>query len=140
MSVEPVYAAAFGSAVLLVVRSCASRCGKTDPAHVPLQANRGIRDEDSGQPARWPPRALLASDGRTLTVTFSEVLDETSVLAADAFGVKAAAVLIALSTTAPVSVAGHTAVLMLAGPVGVGEPVTVSYAKERAVPAGARGR
>ena len=83
--------------------------------------------------------ATLASDGTTLTLTYNEPLDETSVPAPGAFEVKVEGERVALATTDPVSVAGRTVVLKLARPVGVGERVAVSYAKERAAPAGAGG-
>ena len=78
--------------------------------------------------------AVLAADGLTLTLTYNEALDASSVPAATAFTVEAtpaggAEEEVALAGTGPVRVSGRTVVLTLARPVAHGDAaVKVSYA------------
>ena len=77
--------------------------------------------------------AVLAADGLTLTLTYNEALDASSVPAATAFTVEAtpaggAEEAVALAGTGPVRVSGRTVVLTLARQVAHGDAaVKVSY-------------
>ena len=78
--------------------------------------------------------AVLAADGKTLTVTYNEALKEASIAADSAFTVKAtpaggSEATLALATGG-VSVSGSTVVLTLAAPIADNDTaVKVSYAK-----------
>ena len=76
----------------------------------------------------------LASDGRTLTITFNEAMNESSTPAASAFAVKATpqgdSEQTDLATNATVTVEGSTVKLVLAKPIAHNDgSVKVSYAK-----------
>ena len=78
--------------------------------------------------------AALAADGRTLTLTYDEALNEASTPAATAFEVKATPLggveATDLAAMAVVSVAGSTVVLTLAKPIAHDDgTVTVTYTK-----------
>ena len=74
-----------------------------------------------------PTLSAAAVDGATLTLTYSETLDDTSVPAAEAFTVSVGTPATA-QTPASVAVDGANVTLTLAAPPGAGETVTVSYA------------
>ena len=79
--------------------------------------------------------AVLAADGLTLTLTYNEALDTTSVPASTAFTVMATpaggstAARVGLATTGGVSISGQTVVLTMANPIAYMDRVTVAFAK-----------
>ena len=84
--------------------------------------------------------AVLAADGKTLTVTYNEALKEASIAADSAFTVKAtpaggSEATLALATTGGVAVSGSTVVLTLDAPIANDHTaVKVSYTKPGAAP------
>ena len=78
-----------------------------------------------------PVLASASVDGRVLTLTFSQPLDEGSAPAPRDFAVTAAG---GAKPVSGVDVSGSTVVLTLASAVGEGETVTVSYAADAARP------
>ncbi len=66
-------------------------------------------------------------NGATLTLTYNEELDTSSVPAASAFTVKAGSSTVSLAATNPVVITDKVVTLTLARTVGSGQTVTVSY-------------
>ena len=93
---------------------------------------------DSTPPAlAAPDPAVLAADGLTLTLTYNEPLDDTSVSHSSTFTVKRTPSggdeeTVGLAETDPVAVSGRTVVLKLARPIAHNDgSVKVSYAKSK---------
>ena len=73
--------------------------------------------------------AVLAADGYTMTLRFSEDLDTDSTPDASAFTVTANGVAVAVASTDGVTVSGSTVMLKLVGSAAAGDTVTLDYAK-----------
>ena len=73
--------------------------------------------------------AVLAEDGYTMTLTFSEDLDTDSAPDASAFTVTAHGGAVAVASTDGVTVSGSTVTLKLVGSAAAGDIVTLDYAK-----------
>ncbi len=78
--------------------------------------------------------AVLAADGYTMTLSFSEDLDADSAPDASAFTVTANGVAVAVAPTDGVTVSGSTVALKLVGSAAAGDTVTLDYAKPDATP------
>ncbi|MYK91572.1 MAG: leucine-rich repeat protein, partial [Synechococcus sp. SB0669_bin_8] len=81
-----------------------------------------------------PSLSSAEGSNTTLTLTYDEALDTGSVPAGAAFTVKVNGTAVNLATSNPVAVSGSTVTLNLAGAVGIGKTVTVSYAAPTANP------
>ena len=127
-----------GSTVVLTLAAPANE-GETVTVSYVADATKPIQRADgTGEPAEsftnravtnvteTPALASASVDGRVLTLTFDEALDEASEPAPADFAVTAAGA--ALSVTG-VDVSGSTVVLTLASAVGGDETVTVSYTR-----------
>ena len=75
-----------------------------------------------------PALSAAAVNGATLTLTYDEPLDATSVPAETAFEVMVAGVTRSLADTNPVAISGKVVTLTLASAVGYGDTVTLDYA------------
>ncbi len=73
--------------------------------------------------------AVLAEDGYTMTLTFSEDLDTDSTPDASAFTVTAHGGTVAVASTDGVTVSGSTVTLKLVSSAAAGDTVTLDYAK-----------
>ena len=78
--------------------------------------------------------AVLAEDGYTMTLTFSEDLDTDSLPDASAFTVTANGDAVAVASTDGVTLSGSTVALKLVGSAAAGDTVTLDYAKPDATP------
>ena len=78
--------------------------------------------------------AVLAADGYTMTLTFSEDLDADSAPDASAFTVTANGDAVAVASTDGVTLSGSTVALKLVGSAAAGDTVTLDYAKPDATP------
>ncbi|MCY3537006.1 MAG: SwmB domain-containing protein, partial [Cyanobacteria bacterium MAG IRC3_bin_20] len=81
-----------------------------------------------------PSLSSAEGSNTTLTLTYDEALDAGSVPAGAAFTVKVNGTAANLASNNPVAVSGSTVTLTLAGAVGIGKTVTVSYAVPTANP------
>ncbi|MYE20958.1 MAG: leucine-rich repeat protein [Synechococcus sp. SB0662_bin_45] len=106
-------------------------CGFAAPAFgTDNPADLSSNDPDTTAPS------LSSAEGSntTLTLTYDEALAAGSVPAGTAFTVKVNGTAVNLATSNPVAVSGSTVTLTLAGAVGIGKTVTVSYAAPTANP------
>ena len=94
---------------------------------------RSVAKSTKAKPTEKSTTPTLSSatvTGNTLTLTYDEALDGTSVPASSAFAVKAGpsgSLAAALADTMPVAVAGRTVILTLAAAVSMTDVVQVSY-------------
>ena len=90
--------------------------------------------DEATEPADTTGPAFVSAqaNGRTVTVTFDEALDEARVPAAAAFTVTAGGIEVDLAAANPVAVEGSAVTLALAEAVAAGQAVTVGYETDEA--------